>query len=135
MILVYTTTIGSKIGTMKSAYKSSFINFVLGLSTSFILFLLFYEKISISIPFTQSYIYFGGFIAAFVVIISNYIIAKIGVFFATLLGVVGQLLMGTIIDWIRFDEYPIWPTIGGIFILVGLIYIHIIEKKQLVINS
>ena len=69
-------------------------------------------------------------IAVFIVMISNFVIANIGVFFATLLSVAGQLIMGTLIDWIRSGQYPVWPTVGGIFIVLGLLYIHQVEKKE-----
>lgn len=130
IVLVFTTTFNSKIGTLKSVSISAFINFLIGLFTAGIVMLLFYETIDVQITSGDWFIFTGGFIAVFIVMISNFVIANIGVFFATLLSVAGQLIMGTLIDWIRSGQYPIWPTVGGIFIVLGLLYIHQVEKKE-----
>ncbi|MCK5811681.1 MAG: DMT family transporter [Clostridiales bacterium] len=129
--LVFTTTFNSKIGTLKSVSVSAFINFLIGLFASGIVMILFYKTVDIQIVSSDWYIFTGGFIAVFIVMISNFVIANIGVFFATLLSVAGQLIMGTLIDWIRSGVYPIWPTVGGILIVLGLLYIHQVEKREI----
>ncbi len=128
--LVFTTTFNSKIGTLKSVSVSAFINFLIGLFAAGIAMILFYKTIDVQIVSSDWYIFTGGFIAVFIVMISNFVIANIGVFFATLLSVAGQLIMGTLIDWIRSGVYPIWPTVGGILIVLGLLYIHQVEKRE-----
>jgi len=135
MVLVFTTTVNSRIGALKSVYKSSFINFLVGFIISVIILILFGNTISSSIELNEYYIFLGGAFAGIIVVISNYIITKIGIFFATLLGVTGQLLMGTIIDWVTYKRFPIWSSIGGAFIIAGLVYIHIIEIKQKLVKN
>lgn len=130
ILLVFTTTFNSKLGTIKTVYISTFINFMMGGITSFLVFILFFNAGDVTFTFSKWYVLAGGLLAVFVVAVSNFLIAKIGVFFATLLSVAGQLIMGTVIDWIRFKEYPIWPTAGGILIVLGLLYIHRVEKIE-----
>ncbi|MBN2851820.1 MAG: DMT family transporter [Clostridia bacterium] len=130
MFLVVTTTFNSRIGVLKSVYKSAFINSVIGLMTSIIVFFIFDKATGFTFSFSEWYILLGGLLAPFIVVISNFTIAKIGVFSATLLIVSGQLIMGTIIDWIRNGVYPVFTTVGGILIILGLLYIHMIEKNQ-----
>jgi len=130
ILLVFTTTFNSKVGALKSVYISSFLNFLVGAVTSLTVFLILYKGTNINFDFSQWFILTGGLFASVIVIISNYTIAKIGVFFVTLLAVIGQLIMGITIDWIRVGNYPTWTTIGGTFIISGLLYIHIMELKE-----
>lgn len=130
MFLVVTTTFNARIGVLKSVYKSAFINSVIGLLTSFVVFFVFDKTTGTEFHMSEWYILLGGLLAPFIVVISNFTIAKIGVFSATLLIVSGQLIMGTLIDWIRNGVYPVWTTVGGILIILGLLYIHGVEKRQ-----
>ncbi|PGZ06056.1 hypothetical protein COE30_22275 [Bacillus cereus] len=77
------------------------------------------------IPFV---VYLGGLVGVIVISLSNYITPKISAFYLTLLIFIGQLFMGTIIDFFMTNELSIGKIIGGILVLIGLTYNLFVDR-------
>ena len=68
-----------------------------------------------------------------VVASSNIIIPKIPIIYTSLLIFVGQLFTGILIDYLRIGFVSKGKIIGGILILLGLIYNSNVDKKELIV--
>ncbi len=120
--------LAEKIGTM----QSTLINYITGLSLSYIVYLiskdepLFSSLNKVSVPL---WAYLGGLAGVVIIIASNYITPKLSAFYVTLLVFVGQLLIGIIIDYFILHELSAGKCIGGLLVLIGLAYNLWIDKK------
>lgn len=125
---IINANLGHKIG----VFSSTFFNYVTGLFFSFIILLFTKEITAISnlplskVPFTG---YLGGFLGVMVVSLSSYAAPRISTFYMTLFCFIGQLFVGIIIDYINLGTLSLGKIIGGILVLLGLIYNLIIDKK------
>ena len=126
---IINANLAEKIGTL----QGTLINFIVGLSISFLFLIIsnetinyFYENLK-SVPL---WAYFGGLLGVVIVILSNYITPKISLFYSTLLMFLGQLIFGIIIDFFVIQDMSIGKIIGGFFVLIGLSYNLWIDKNQ-----
>ncbi|WP_455717519.1 DMT family transporter [Anaerosporobacter sp.] len=112
---------------------STFYNYLTGGIVSLIVLLLSNE-IAPSWVFPNSlngYImYFGGIVGVFSTLLSNYITPKISAFQFTIILFISQIFTGIIIDWLLYDTLSVGKILGGILVLVGLIYNTYIDYKQ-----
>lgn len=114
-------------------YQSTFFNYVLGLIGSILLLLISGETMNL---FTsQSYdatwfTYTGGLIGVFVVTLSSFLSAKVSSFYLTLLLFIGQLFTGILIDYIANGHTSIYQIIGGILVIIGLLYNLFIDNSK-----
>ena len=126
---VINSNLANKIGIM----PGTFYNYLTGLVTSIVFFLISSDTIRyssdkfLSIPF---YAYTGGALGVIIVGISSYITPKISALYATILMFVGQLFAGIIIDYFAFHLLSIGKVIGGVLVLVGLVYNMFVDKKD-----
>ncbi len=125
---IINSKLAEKIGTM----QSTLINYIVGLTLSFIVYLIskdqsiFSSINKISVP---AWAYLGGLAGVVIIISSNYITPKLSAFYVTLLVFIGQLLIGIIIDYFILKELSIGKCIGGLLVLIGLTYNLWIDKK------
>lgn len=125
---IFNSIIAEEIGTLQGTY----INYLTGLFTAFIFFILSKEYINIgtinysNIPL---YAYLGGAIGILVVLLSNYTIPKVSSFSLSLLVFIGQLSIGILIDYYSYNTVSIGRIIGGLLILSGLSYNIVLDKK------
>jgi transporter family-2 protein len=70
-----------------------------------------------------------------VVASSNIVIPKIPTIYSTLLIFIGQIFTGIIIDYFRAGFVSKGKVIGGVLILVGILYNSNVDKKELVKND
>lgn len=125
---IFNSRIAEEIGTIQGTY----INYLTGLFTAFIFFILSKEYINIgtvnysNIPL---YSYLGGAIGILVVLLSNYTIPKVSSFSLSLLVFIGQLSIGILIDYYSYNTVSIGKIIGGLLILSGLSYNIVLDKK------
>ncbi|WP_141558070.1 DMT family transporter, partial [Bacillus cereus] len=111
--------------------EGTFFNYITGLFFSMIFLIFSSDSIYISshtlqkIPFV---VYLGGLVGVIVISLSNYITPKISAFYLTLLIFIGQLFMGTIIDFFMTNELSIGKIIGGILVLIGLTYNLFVDR-------
>ncbi|MHB8132050.1 MAG: DMT family transporter [Mobilitalea sp.] len=126
---IINANLAEKIGT----FQGTLINFIVGLSFSFLFLFISNESIAVfseNYKLIPSWAYFGGLIGVVVVILSNYITPRISAFYSTLLMFIGQLFFGIVIDYIMLHEMSIGKIIGGLFVLIGLGYNLWLDKKQ-----
>lgn len=125
---IFNSRIAEEIGTIQGTY----INYLTGLATAFIFFIVSKEYITIgminysNIPF---YAYLGGAIGILVVLLSNYTTPKVSSFSLSLLVFIGQISIGILIDYYSYKTVSMGKIIGGILILLGLSYNMIIDKN------
>ena len=127
--MVVNANLAKKVG----VFQGTFINYVVGSSIIFliVLFIQDYSYINnlADIPF---YAYLGGTIGVLVVAASNVIIPKIPTIYTTLLIFIGQIFMGIVIDYFRISHVSKGKVIGGVLIILGMLYNTNIDKKQLI---
>ncbi|HAG44573.1 MAG TPA: EamA-like transporter family protein, partial [Clostridium sp.] len=85
-----------------------------------------------NIPF---YAFLGGLIGVIVVSASNVVIPKIPTMYTTLLIFIGQIFTGIIIDYLELSSISKGKIIGGLLILLGMLYNSNVDKKQLSNNN
>lgn len=125
---IINANLGDKIG----VFSSTFFNYVVGLVLSIIILLFTKEVTSLphlslsKVPFLG---YWGGFLGVMVVSLSSFVAPRISTFYMTLFCFLGQLFVGIIIDYITFGTLSLGKIIGGILVLLGLIYNLFIDKK------
>jgi bacterial/archaeal transporter family-2 protein len=125
---IINSKLAEKIGTM----QSTLINYIVGLSISFIVYLISKDQpifTSINKVSVPAWAYLGGLAGVIIIISSNYITPKLSAFYVTLLVFIGQLLIGILIDYFILKELSIGKCIGGLLVLIGLTYNLWIDKK------
>lgn len=112
-------------------YQGTFMNYVCGLTTALILFLLVpAQSINARIPF---WAFLGGVFGVIVIALSSYITPRLSNFNITLLIFIGQLITAAAIDVVIGNPISLPRIAGGILIIIGLciiIYIDLDEKKR-----
>ncbi len=128
MSMVVNASLGKRIG----VFQATFINYIGGIILSTIL--LFALRVPLSlvnpgdIPF---YAFLGGALGVIGVTSFNYIIPKIPTIYTTLLTFIGQIFAGVLIDFIRLNYLSKGKVIGGVLIILGMLYNSSIDKKQM----
>lgn len=106
-------------------FQGTLFNYIFGLIFSGIFLVLSNENVFKEINTLGDipwWAYLGGFVGVGVVALSTYITPKISVFYLTIFIFIGQLFIGGVIDYITLHELSMGKVIGGILVLVGLIY-------------
>lgn len=120
--------LSEKIGTL----QSTLINYIVGLSFTIIIFFITQDKFKMglhafsSIPF---WAYLGGLMGVIIIMTSNYVTPRISAFYITLLVFIGQLFLGTVIDYFMLRQLSLTKAIGGILVLAGLSYNLWIDQR------
>lgn len=114
--------------------QGTFFNYLTGLITALIVLVISNEVISINrlgdavgLPW---WAYMGGAVGVIVVGLSSCMNAKTSAFYLTLFMFVGQLFVGTIIDYMRVGTVSMGQIIGGVLVLAGLTYNLRTDKKM-----
>ncbi|MBU3112444.1 DMT family transporter [Clostridium lacusfryxellense] len=79
------------------------------------------------------WIFLGGVLGVIVVSSSSIVIPKIPTIYTTLLIFIGQLFTGIIIDYFRDGFISKGKIIGGLLILLGIIYNSNVDKKEMIV--
>lgn len=130
--VVISRIINSKLAEEIGTFQGTFFNYLTGLIASTIFLLITKDYINIppihelNLPI---YSYLGGSIGILVVVLSNYTTPKVSSFSLTLLVFIGQLSIGIIIDYFNSNTLSVGKLIGGLFILIGLTYNIVVDKK------
>ncbi|MGE7630762.1 DMT family transporter [Bacillus paramycoides] len=129
--IVVARIINANLATKIGILEGTFFNYITGLFFS-VLFLIFStDSLYISSHTLQSIpfaVYLGGLVGVIVIVLSNYITPKISAFYLTLLIFIGQLFMGTVIDFLLSNELSIGKIVGGILVLLGLTYNLLVDR-------
>ncbi|WP_291632827.1 DMT family transporter [Clostridium sp.] len=132
--MIINSHLAEKIGTL----QGTLINYIVGLSSTILLIIIVRNSVNLSFSsFNKIPIWalLGGLLGVMVVTSSNIVIPKIPVIYTTLLIFIGQLFTGILIDYFRVGFVTKGKIIGGLLILLGLIYNSNVEKKELIDNK
>lgn len=127
MSMVVNASLGKRIG----VFQATLVNYIGGVILSIVILLSLRIPLGLNnsgdIPF---YAFLGGALGVIGVTSFNYIIPKIPTIYTTLLTFVGQIFAGIIIDYFRFNYLSKGKIIGGILIILGLLYNSNIDRKE-----
>ena len=131
--IVVSRTLNARISDLTSVRISTFYNHVIGLVVTVLaLFLLGRNEVG----FTQFYlsprlyIYFGGLLGVFTVILSNMTVARVPAFYLTLIIFAGQVFSGIIIDILLSGAFSRQNLIGGLLVTTGLCVNLLLDRKK-----
>lgn len=133
--VVIATILNGKLAQKIGVVNDIVINFSIGLFTSALLLLFVKENVPsfTNLKTVPIYFYFGGVVGLIALWASNVIVPKIAAAYLVILAFVGQILTSALIDYFFLDLFSIGKLIGGLLILLGLIYnvrIDKITKKE-----
>ena len=133
---VISRTLNARLASLTGMNISIFYNYFIGLIVSILGFLLLgggeaaYPEFGIS-PFSSYwYIYIGGVVGVFVILLSNITVPKISAFYLTLLIFIGQVLSGVLIDFVISQELSPRYFIGIIFVTTGLCVNLLLDRRR-----
>ena len=134
-ITIISMIVNSHLAKEIGVFKGTLINYVVGLSSTIVLIIIM--RNSVNIDFSSYTIplwaFLGGLLGVIVVASSNVIIPKIPTIYTTLLIFMGQLFTGILIDYFRVGFVSKGKIIGGLLILLGIIYNSNVDKKELIV--
>jgi len=129
--MIINARLAQEIGTL----QGGFINYTVGLLVTMLVLLIimftgnFTTGTLTGIPF---YAFLGGFVGVMVVIASNIVIPRIPAIYTTILIFIGQIFTGIILDYFRLGSISIGKIIGGLLIIIGMLYNSYLDNKSLV---
>jgi transporter family-2 protein len=129
--IVIARNINSILAEKKGLLTSTFFNYVTGFSLSVLFLLISSESIKqsyASLGTVPLWAYLGGLVGVAVVAISSIVTSKTSAFYMSLIIFVGQLFTGIIIDYFALGILSIGKVIGGLLVVVGLIYNLYVDK-------
>lgn len=132
-LVILSMIINSRLADKIGVLQGTFANYIVGLVFTLVLVMLlkgpkgFITNNLHQVPF---YGFLGGFIGVMVVATSNVIIPKIPAIYSALLIFIGQVFTGIVIDYIRLSSVSKGKIIGGLIIVLGLLYNTNLDKKQ-----
>lgn len=135
--VIVSMIINSHLAERTGVFKSCRVNFLVGLiSISLILFFNkgFSKDIFSNLTSYPFWVYLGGLIGVIIVVISNIIVLKIPTIYFTLILFVGQLSMSIVIDYFVQNNFSLGKLIGGVLILLGLLYNFRVDKMKAKVN-
>ena len=136
-ITILSMIVNSHLSKKIGVFQGTFINYIVGLLTTILLVAIVKNSLDLSFhSFTKIplWAFLGGLLGVMVVASSNVIIPKIPTIYTTLLIFIGQLFTGILIDYFRLGFVSKGKIIGGLLILLGLIYNSNIDKKELILE-
>ena len=131
--MIVNSHLAKRIGT----FKGTLINYVVGLISVLILVLIVKNYVALSfnnLTKTPIWALLGGLIGVMVVATSNIVIPKIPTIYTTILIFMGQLFTGILIDYFIVGFVSKGKIIGGLLMLVGLLYNSNVDKKETAIQ-
>lgn len=133
-LVILSMIINSRLADKIGVFQGTFVNYSVGVLITLILALFTgtlsgFELSSLNnIPI---WAFLGGFIGVMVVASSNVVIPKIPVIYTTVFIFIGQIFTGIIIDYIRLGDISKGKVIGGILIILGMLYNTNIDKNSI----
>lgn len=123
LTVVLSRTINAKLAQETSVVKGAMYTNLVGLITAIFILLISVKGGNLSLSFTlpsNLWVYTGGIIGVFTIVILNVTVAKISSFYLTLLLFVGQVFSGIVIDMISAGSFSFHSLVGGLFVTAGL---------------
>jgi transporter family-2 protein len=135
-ITIISMIINSHLAKKIGVFQGTLINYIVGLFSTILLIIVVRNPVNLSVSsFTKIpfWALLGGLLGVMVVSASNIVIPKIPTIYTTLLIFIGQLFTGILIDYFRVGFVSNGKIIGGLLILLGLIYNSNIDKNELIV--
>ena len=135
-ITIVSMIINSHLSKKIGVFQGALINYIVGLISTILLLIVVKNSVNLSFStFTKVPLWalLGGLLGVMVVSTSNIVIPKIPTIYTTLLIFIGQLFTGILIDYFRVGFVSNGKIIGGLLILLGLIYNSNVDKKELIV--
>jgi transporter family-2 protein len=136
--IILSMIINSHLAKKIGVFQGTLVNYIVGLLTTILLIIIVRNFVNLSyndysaIPL---WALLGGLIGVMVVASSNIVIPKIPTIYTTLLIFIGQIFTGILIDYFRAGFVSKGKIIGGVLILVGILYNSNVDKKELGIKE
>jgi len=131
--MIINSHLAKKIGTL----QGTLINYIVGLTSTILLMIIVKSSVNLSFnSFTKIpwWALLGGLLGVMVVASSNVVLPKIPTIYTTLLIFIGQLFTGILIDYFIVGFISKGKIIGGLLILLGLLYNSNVDKKELILS-
>jgi len=133
--IVFARTLNARLAESNGVRISTFFNYVVGLAGATLVFTLLGRGEPIFTEFVLApasdfYIYFGGFVGVFTILINNITVAKISAFYLSLLMFIGQVFTGVIIDALIDRSFSIPILIGGSLVAAGFCADMLLSRKK-----
>jgi len=116
--------------------QGTLINYIVGLSSSILLIAVVKGHVDLSFSSYSNipvWAFLGGIVGVIVVASTNIVIPKIPTIYTTLLIFMGQLFTGIMIDYFKNGSISNGKIIGGLLILLGIIYNSNVDKKEVIV--
>jgi len=131
--MIINSHLAKKIGTL----QGTLINYIVGLTSTILLMIIVKSSVNLSFSSFNKipwWALLGGLLGVMVVASSNVVLPKIPTIYTTLLIFIGQLFTGILIDYFIVGFISKGKIIGGLLILLGLLYNSNVDKKELVLS-
>lgn len=122
ILVIITIILNGNLSNHIGYHQTTLINFISGILFAALLYLLFDWGNTTTFKDIPIYLYFGGAFGVAIVILNSVVVTKISAVYTTVLVFVGQLFMGILIDYIRFNNLELGDIIGGIIIIGGVCF-------------
>ena len=129
---VFSRLVNAHLAVKTSDLGSTYINHWVGLLGCIVLMLVAEPDIAGSLQTTgvPLWSYFGGIVAVGMLLFWNITSLKVSSFRVTLLGFIGQVFTGILIDLFIGNGFSKQVFIGGIFVVVGVLLNMLMENKK-----
>jgi bacterial/archaeal transporter family-2 protein len=128
-IVIFNLVVNSRLAKKTDIYLGTFSNYLFGSAAALVLVLIMGEDIALKGTAASPAYYFAGVFGVAIVVIYNAIIHKIPLIYSTILGYIGQMTMGAVIDIMLGNAFTPGRMIGLTLISAGFLYNMNIDKK------
>lgn len=131
-ITIISMIVNSHLARIIGVFQGTLINYIVGLVCTIALIIIVKSSTYVlpnhytNIPL---WAFLGGLLGVIVVASTNIVIPKIPTIYTTLLIFMGQLFTGILIDFFKDGFVSKGKIIGGLLIILGLIYNSFVDKK------
>jgi len=134
-ITILSMAINSHLAKLIGVFQGTLINYIVGLLSTVLLIVIVRSPVNTSL---SSYFkiplwaFLGGLLGVIVVASSSIVLPKIPTIYTTLLIFIGQLSAGILIDYFIVGFVSKGKIIGGLLILLGIIYNSNVDRKEVI---
>lgn len=137
--IVLSRTVNARLASESSALYSTLYNYVVGLPVAVLAFFILARGESagaLLAPLSpRLWMYTGGIVGVFSVLLLNATVCKISAFYMTLLLFVGQVFTGVALDFARTGVIRPGTLVGGVAVAAGLILNMVFDQTGKTNNS
>ncbi len=123
LTVILSRTVNARLAEETNIMKSTLVNYITGtVAAIIVLFAIGRGEMNFSnivLP-TNIWMYTGGIMGVFAIMLLNITVTKISSFYLTLMLFIGQVFAGIIVDMLLTNSFSVTNLIGGILVAVGL---------------